>query len=68
MGSTRKKKLRALHTLEHLEPLFKILYASVCKIKSRENYGQRYGKSKASLWRNLTTSTPPKCFSTSFVL
>ena len=27
--------------------------------KSRENYRQIYGKSKASLWRNLSTGTPP---------
>ena len=32
--------------------------------KSRENYRQIYGKSKASLWRNLSTGTPPKCFRT----
>ena len=27
--------------------------------KSRENYRQIYGKSKASLWRNLSTGMPP---------
>ena len=32
--------------------------------KSRENYRQIYGKSKASLWRNLSTGTPPKFFRT----
>ena len=32
--------------------------------KSRENYRQIYGKSKASLWRNLSTGTPPKFFNT----
>ena len=31
--------------------------------KSRENCRQIYGKSKASLWRNLSTGTPPKFFS-----
>ena len=30
--------------------------------KSRENYRQIYGKSKASLWRNLSTGTPPNFF------
>ena len=30
--------------------------------KSRENYRKIYGKSKASLWRNLSTGTPPKYF------
>ena len=32
--------------------------------KSQENYRQIYGKSKASLWRNLSTGTPPKFFRT----
>ena len=32
--------------------------------KSRENYRQIYGKAKASLWRNLSTGTPPKFFRT----
>ena len=32
--------------------------------KSRENYRQIYGKSKASLWINLSTGTPPNCFRT----
>ena len=32
--------------------------------KSRENYGQIYGKSQASLWRNLSSATPPKFFMT----
>ena len=32
--------------------------------KSGENYRQIYGKSKASLWRNLSTCTPPKFFGT----
>ena len=32
--------------------------------KSLENYRQIYGKSKASLWRNLSTGTPPKFFRT----
>ena len=31
--------------------------------KSRENYRQIYGKSEASLWRNLRTGTPPKFLS-----
>ena len=30
--------------------------------KSRENYRQMYGKSKASLWRNLSTGAPPNFF------
>ena len=30
--------------------------------KSRGNYRQIYGKSKESLWRNLSTGTPPKFF------
>ena len=30
--------------------------------KFRENYRQIYGKSKASLWKNLSTGTPPKFF------
>ena len=33
-----------------------------------KNYRQIYGKSKASLWRNLSTGTPPKFFRTSFAL
>ena len=32
--------------------------------KSREDYRQTFGKSKASLQRNLITSTPPKFFRT----
>ena len=57
------KKIRALHALEDLEPLFKFpIHLSVRK--SRENYRQIYGKSKASLWRNLSTGTPPKFFRT----
>ena len=32
--------------------------------KSRENYRQIYGKSKASLWRNLSTGTSPNFFRT----
>ena len=32
--------------------------------KSRENYRQMYGKSKADLWRNLSIGTPPKFFRT----
>ena len=32
--------------------------------KSWENYRQIYGKSKASLWRNLSTRRPPKLFRT----
>ena len=32
--------------------------------KSRENWRQIYGKSKASLWRNLSTGTPPNFFRT----
>ena len=57
------KKLRALHALEGLEPLFKIFYTlAVGKKKSRENYRQMYGNSSASLWRNLGTGTPPKFF------
>ena len=32
--------------------------------KSRENYRRIYGKFKASLWRNLSTGTPPKFFRT----
>ena len=32
--------------------------------KSRKNYRQIYGKSKASLWRNLSTGKPPKFFRT----
>ena len=32
--------------------------------KSRQNYRQIYGKSKASLWRNLSTGTPLKFFRT----
>ena len=35
--------------------------------KSRENYRQIYGKSKASLWRNLSTGTPQKFLVQSFV-
>ena len=55
--------LRTLHTLEDLEPLFKFpIHLSLGK--SRENYRQTYGKSKASLWKNLSTGTPPKFFRT----
>ena len=57
------KHLRALHALEDLEPLFKFpIHLSVRK--SWENYRQIYGKSKASLWRNLSTGTPPNFFRT----
>ena len=47
-----KKKVRALHALEDLEPLFLkfSIHLSV-------------GKPKAILWRNLRTGTPPKFFS-----
>ena len=57
------KHLRALHALEDLEPLLEFpIHLSVRK--SRENYRQIYVKSKASLWRNLSTGTPPKLFRT----
>ena len=57
------KNLKALHALENLEPLFKFpIHLSVGK--SPEIYRQTYGKSKASLWRNLSTGTPPKFFRT----
>ena len=46
------KKLGALHALEDVEPHFKF----------SKNYRQIYGKSKASLWRNLRTGTPPIFF------
>ena len=36
--------------------------------KSRENQRQIYGKSKASLYRNLRTGTPPNCLGQSFAL
>ena len=36
--------------------------------KSRENYRQIYGKSKESLWRNLSTGTPPNFFGQAFAL
>ena len=55
--------LRPLHALEVLEPLFKIFYTFVCK-KSGEKYRQIYEKSKESLWRNLSTGTPPNFFRT----
>ena len=55
--------MRALHALEDLKPLFKFsIHLSVGK--SWENYRQTYGKSKASLWRNLSTGTLPKFFRT----
>ena len=48
------KKIRALHALEDLEPLFKFpIHLSVRK--SWETYRQIYGKSKASLWRGMPT-------------
>ena len=44
--------------VEDLEPVFKFpLHLSVRK--SQENYTQIYGISKANLWRNLSTGTPP---------
>ena len=53
--------------LQALEPLFKIFYTFVCKNFSscrlkfpEKNCGQIYGKSKASVWRNLSTVTAPK--------
>ena len=52
------KKLRALHALEDLEPLLKI-FSTFAGRKSRENYRQIYGKSKASLCRNLSSGTSP---------
>ena len=55
------KNLTALYALEDLEPLFKFpIHLSLGK--SQENYRQTYGKSKASLWRNLSTGTPPHIF------
>ena len=36
--------------------------------KSRENYRQIYGKTKASLWRNLSTVTAPKIFKDNLLL
>ena len=55
--------LRALHALEDVEALFKFpIHLSLGK--SRENYGQTYGKSKVSLWKNLNTGTPPILFRT----
>ena len=36
--------------------------------KSRENYRQKYGKSKASLWRNSSTGTPQIFLGQSFAL
>ena len=58
-----KKKVRALHVLEDLEPLF-LNFRYIClQESSGRNYRQIYGKPKAILWRNLRTGTPPKCFS-----
>ena len=53
--------------LNHV-PLFKIFYTFVCKIFSSQcrltflgkNCRKIYGKSKASVWRNLSTVTAPK--------
>ena len=63
------KKLRALHALEDLVPLFKIFYNLCLSVrKSRENCRQIYGKSKESLWRNLSTGMPPNFLGQSFAL
>ena len=52
--------MRTLHALEDLKPLFKFpIHLSVRKSQEL-NYRQIYGKSKASLWRNLSIGTPPK--------
>ena len=56
--------MRTLHALEDLEPLFKILYTFACTESPGKNYRQIYGKSKASLWRNLGTGRLPNFFST----
>ena len=61
------KNLRALHALEDLEPLFKIFHTFVPR-KSRESYRQIYGKSKASIWRNLSTGKPQFFLGQSFAL
>ena len=54
--------LRILHALEDLEPLF-LNFLYICLQESpRNNYRKIYGKSKASLSRNLSTGTPPKFF------
>ena len=47
-----EKKNEGVHALKDLKPHLSVR-------KSRENYGQICGKSKASLWRNLSTGTPP---------
>ena len=61
------KKLRALHALEDLVPLFKFsIHLSVRK--SRGNYRQICGKSKASLWRNLAQVRPQIFLGQSFAL
>ena len=53
--------------LHALVPLFKIFYTFVsknfssCRLKfPGKNCRQIYGKSKASVWRNLSTATAPK--------
>ena len=45
----------AFHAVEDLEPLLKIFYR-FGGTKVPENYRQIYGKSKESLWGNLSTS------------
>ena len=51
--------------LEDLETLFWIFYTFVCKkLSPGKSYWQKNGKSKAGLWRNLSSGTPPKVFST----
>ena len=55
-----EKKLRALRALKDLEPLLKIFYTFLCK----KVPGKMYGKCEASFWRNLSTGTPQKVFST----
>ena len=52
--------MRALHALEDIDLLFKIFYKFVCENFPGKNCRQLHGKSKASVWRNLSTVTAPK--------
>ena len=54
--------MRTLHALEDLKPHFKFPIQLSVRKSQELNYRQLYGKSKASLRRNLSIGTPQKFF------
>ena len=58
----KQNKLRALHVLEDQKSLLKIFTHLSVKISREKLIADKRWKSKASLWKNLSTGTAPKTY------